>query len=99
VKVNSFGYFAFARAHVSCVGVVGTQGVADEGEISIIDSQTDGRRGYYFSIRSTDYITRLLFLTSFHTSYKTLGQASSFSMSELKTFNLDSIFFNREIYI
>lgn len=27
-------------------------------EISITDSQTDGRRGYYFSIRSTDYITR-----------------------------------------
>jgi len=77
----TFERFAFARAHVCvCVCVciyiyiyiyicwcrVGIQGVANKGEISIIDSQTDDRRGYYFSIRSTDYITRLLFLMSLY---------------------------------
>ena len=50
-KVNSLNERTVARS--DCAGE------ARRGrEISITDSQTDGRRGYYFSIRSTDYITR-----------------------------------------
>lgn len=71
-KVNSFGVCTVGCSTRACMcrcrrrGVGGTNG----GEISITDSQTDGRRGYYFSIRSTDYITRLLFLTSLRSPCK-----------------------------
>lgn len=68
MNVRMFRVCSRARVPVSLSS--GHQRVVDEGEISITDSQTDSRRGYYFSIRSTDYITRLLFLTSLHLSYK-----------------------------
>lgn len=96
-KVNSFGTWTFVLVRTcACVGVAGAQGAADEGEISITDSQTDGRRGYYFSIRSTDYIRRLLFLTSLHSSYK-ISWTSELNVEVQDVEFRILIFFNREI--
>lgn len=104
VKVNSFGtwtfgYFTFVRAHVCMCRCRRGSGNGGRGRnFNHRKSDRRYRRGYYFSIRSTDYITRLLFLTSLHPSYKNSRTSRLIFNVGVEDVEL-RIFFNHEICV
>lgn len=90
----------FARM-CACVGVVGTQGVADEGEISITDSQTDGIDvAIIFPSDPLIILRDCSFLTSLYPSYKKSRTSKLIFNVGIEDVELRIQFFNREfVYI